>query len=68
MDDLNEGEAQRKLAQLRLEHQDLDTALRHLAVSPEFDQIQMQRMKKRKLALKDQILRVEALLHPDIIA
>ena len=68
MDDLNEAEVQRKLAELRLEHQDLDTALQHLAVSPDFDQIQMQRMKKRKLALKDQILRVEALLHPDMIA
>ena len=68
MDELNELETQRKLAQLRLEHRDLDAALQNLVVSSDFDQIQMQRMKKRKLVLKDEILRVEALLHPDIIA
>jgi predicted aconitase with swiveling domain len=58
----------RRLAALREEHRDLDAGLARLAESPLHDQVQLQRLKKRKLALKDQIARLEAGLLPDIIA
>ena len=53
---------------LKSEHRDLDDVIAHLSETRPFDQLQIQRMKKRKLILKDQILRVEAELVPDIIA
>lgn len=59
---------QQKLANLRAEHRDLDDAINALAEQAHANQIQIQRMKKRKLALKDQILKIENLLLPDIIA
>jgi len=59
---------QQKLAGLRAEHRDLDDAINALAEQAHANQIQIQRMKKRKLSLKDQILKIENLLLPDIIA
>ena len=56
----------RRLSDLRKEHRDLDTEIGSL--SPTEDQIPIQRLKKRKLSIKDQITRLEASLHPDIIA
>jgi len=67
IDDSTE-ELQRKLEELRQEHRDLDDVISHLSHSGQFDQIKLQRLKKRKLMLKDQIAQVESLLHPDIIA
>ena len=61
-------ELQRKLADLRAEHRDLDDAIAALAEQPHLNLIQIQRMKKRKLSLKDQITKIENLLIPDIIA
>ncbi len=61
-------ELQRQLAELRQEHRDLDDVISLLSRTGEFDQIKLQRLKKRKLMLKDQIAKVESLLHPDIIA
>lgn len=62
-------ELERRLAGLRTEHRDLDDVIRHLAGSPNsFDQLKLQRLKKRKLVLKDQIARLENILVPDIIA
>lgn len=58
----------RRLEALKVEHRDLDDAIRALEIAPGFNQIQVQRMKKRKLAIKDQILHLEGLLIPDIIA
>lgn len=58
----------RQLQELRTEHRDLDAAIAQAAGNPTFDQLQLQRLKKRKLSLKDQILRLESRLHPDIIA
>lgn len=57
-----------KLEVLRREHRDLDAAIEalHEAVNP--DQLMLRRLKKQKLALKDQISRVEDELTPDIIA
>ena len=57
-----------RLEALKSEHRDLDDAIRALEDAPGFNQLQVQRMKKRKLALKDQIIALENLLLPDIIA
>lgn len=62
-------EALRKeLAELRSEHRDLDDVIARLVGPGSYDQIQMQRLKKRKLSLKDEIAKVESKLLPDIIA
>ncbi len=57
-----------KLATLRTEHRDLDDVIARLAERAPFDQLQLQRLKKRKLMLKDQISQIESELLPDIIA
>ncbi|MBF0305922.1 MAG: YdcH family protein [Alphaproteobacteria bacterium] len=67
IDDSNELLRQ-KLAELKLEHRDLDDVIDRLARSFPVDQMQLQRLKKRKLMLKDQIIRLESDLVPDIIA
>lgn len=59
---------QNQLDDLRLEHRDLDDVIEHLIETRPFDQIQIQRLKKRKLILKDQIIRLESRILPDIIA
>jgi len=57
-----------RLHQLQEEHRDLDAAIFAMSEQGVFDQLQLQRMKKRKLQLKDEIARVEDYLYPDIIA
>lgn len=57
-----------KLGELRLEHRDLDSAIEALSSSSVRDQLQIARLKKKKLMLKDQILQLENELLPDIIA
>ena len=57
-----------RIDQLHLEHRDLDDVISRLCINPIQDQLQLQRLKKRKLGLKDQILRLESQLIPDIIA
>jgi hypothetical protein len=57
-----------KLRQLRIEHRDLDEIIARLTLDMHVDEIQMKRLKKRKLLLKDQIARVESLLIPDLNA
>ncbi len=57
-----------KLGVLRREHRDLDDAIHALASSGRGDQLTLQRLKKQKLALKDQIVKIEDQLIPDIIA
>jgi hypothetical protein len=57
-----------RLHELELEHFDLDDVIARLARDPAQDRIQLQRLKKRKLILKDQIQRLRARLIPDIIA
>jgi hypothetical protein len=66
MTDKRELEAE--LARLKQEHRDLDTAIEALEGIIAGDQLQVQRLKKRKLFLKDQISRLEDHLTPDIIA
>ena len=58
----------RKIADLKSEHRDLDEVIARLTESAPFDQLQMQRLKKRKLMLRDQIQKLESELLPDIIA
>lgn len=55
----------RKLAELRLEHRDLDAAIDRLALASDADELTVKRLKKRKLWLKDCIARLESALIPD---
>ncbi len=57
-----------RLTMLRMEHRDLDAAIEALRATPASDQIQLARLKKRKLRLRDEIAMLEDLLVPDIIA
>jgi len=57
-----------KLRVLILEHRDLDAAIDSMLLDKASDQLKIQRLKKRKLSLKDQISRIEDMLLPDIIA
>ena len=57
-----------KLENLKAEHRDLDYAIATLGEQAHFDQLQVQRLKKRKLKLKDYIDQIEAGEKPDIIA
>ena len=59
---------EQRLAELRMEHRDLDSALDSLAERRPHDPLQLQRLKKRKLILRDQIAELEDQLYPDIIA
>jgi len=65
---VDEEELRRRLAMLRTEHRDLDAAIHALSASDSQDQLQIARLKKRKLRLKDQIAMIEDYLTPDIIA
>ena len=68
MIDENTEEIRRQLAELQTEHRDLDDVINRIAADPLQDQLQLQRLKKRKLSLKDQISKLENQLIPDIIA
>ncbi|MEP7239969.1 MAG: DUF465 domain-containing protein [Devosia sp.] len=63
-----EAKLSMELAAKRQEHADLDAAVHTLTASGMSDQMLLQRLKKRKLALKDRIVQLENLLIPDIIA
>ncbi|MGI8527599.1 MAG: YdcH family protein [Pseudolabrys sp.] len=64
----DERELREQLARLQQEHRDLDAAILALQTTPGSDLIQVQRLKKRKLVLRDKIRQVEDQLTPDIIA
>jgi hypothetical protein len=68
MTDEEEGALREALARLQQEHRDLDVAIAALAASPGSDLLQVQRLKKRKLVLRDSIRQIEDQLTPDIIA
>jgi len=57
-----------RLVELKQEHRDLDAAIQRLAGDPTHDQLQITRLKRRKLLLKDNIARLERDLDPDILA
>ncbi|MCB2047626.1 MAG: DUF465 domain-containing protein [Novosphingobium sp.] len=65
---MTEEEMRKRLGALRIEHRDLDAAIDALEASGSTDQLQIARLKKRKLLLKDQIAHIEDYLIPDIIA
>jgi hypothetical protein len=62
------AQIQERLHALEIEHHDLDDVISRLSSDPKQDQLQLQRLKKRKLVLKDQIQKLRARLIPDIIA
>ena len=65
---ISDEEIERRLAQLRIEHRDLDDSIEALMATPRLDQLQLARLKRRKLRLKDEIAMLEDQLIPDIIA
>lgn len=65
---MNEQELKKRLDNLRIEHRDLDAAISALVSTGAGDQLQIARLKKRKLAIRDQMAIIEDYLVPDIIA
>ncbi|HEY7378629.1 MAG TPA: YdcH family protein [Steroidobacteraceae bacterium] len=57
-----------RLRQLRIEHRDLDDVIARLSLDFDVDEVQLKRLKKRKLMLKDQIAKLESQLIPDLNA
>ena len=68
MSDLDQEVLRKKLEELRLEHRDLDDVIHRLHMTGGIEQMQLQRLKKRKLKLKEIILKIEDELIPDILA
>lgn len=64
----SDAELRKRLFLLRQEHRDLDSAIEALVAGVGRDQLQVQRLKKRKLVLRDEIRRLEDQMLPDIIA
>ena len=57
-----------RLVALQVEHRDLDAIIQHLVLDPTRDELQVTRLKRRKLLLKDQIARLERQIDPDVSA
>jgi hypothetical protein len=68
MDEKDRAAILERLEELRVEHRDLDDIIHRLGGDPLVDQLQMRRLKKRKLGLKDMIKKLESKLIPDIEA
>ncbi|WP_322097211.1 DUF465 domain-containing protein [Pelagibius sp. Alg239-R121] len=68
MEETDREKMRQQLTRLLEEHRDLDDVIARIHDQVPFDQLQLQRMKKRKLMLKDLILKLESELLPDIIA
>ena len=66
--DDNQDQIVAQLHQLESEHRDLDDVIERLGDDKPFDQLKLQRLKKRKLALKDDIAKLRSQILPDIIA
>lgn len=62
------SEITRQLVELRIEHRDLDTVIDRMVIDPGCDELQLKRLKKRKLRLKDMIAYLENKLIPDLDA
>ena len=65
---MDPSEIARKLVELKVEHRDLDTVIDRLSVDRGTDELQLKRLKKRKLAIKDMIAWLESKLIPDLDA
>ncbi|MCD6036018.1 MAG: hypothetical protein K0R63_1759 [Rickettsiales bacterium] len=63
-----ENKYRRELEELRFEHTDLDRQIERMTGKESFDQLRVQRLKKRKLWIRDRTFYIEKLLYPDIIA
>ena len=68
MQDTQADYISKKLEFLLSEHRDLDDIIDSMVKNQVYDQLQLQRLKKRKLCLKDEIIKLRALIVPDIIA
>ena len=68
MDEKDRAAILERLEELRVEHRDLDDIIHRLGSDPLVDQLQLRRLKKRKLGLKDMIKKLESKLIPDIEA
>ena len=68
MEDEFENAMRQRIAELRVEHRDLDEAIHRMVEDPRVDQLALKRLKKRKLLLKDAIARLESELIPDLDA
>ncbi|HKO88804.1 MAG TPA: DUF465 domain-containing protein [Burkholderiales bacterium] len=68
MDEIERAMLEQRMMQLSIEHRDLDDVIKRLSEEFAYDRIQLQRMKRRKLVLKDQIAWLERQLDPDIRA
>lgn len=66
MDDPDLNALRQRIAEMRVEHRDLDEAVAALATDPWPDQLRLSRLKKRKLQLKDAIAKLESMLIPDL--
>jgi len=67
-DDMSEAALEARLIDLRQDHADLDAAVQAIALTPLPDMLLIARLKRKKLAMKDEIARIEDQLNPDIIA
>jgi hypothetical protein len=68
LSEVERADLRRQLERLREEHRDLDAAIEALGNAGAADRLQMQRLKKRRLGLRDRLSQLEDLLTPDIIA
>lgn len=68
MTDEEQALLREKLEELRLEHRDLDDVIHRMHMTGGLEQMQLQRLKKRKLRLKEMIVKIEDELIPDILA
>jgi hypothetical protein len=68
MDDIERAMLEQRIMQLKIEHRDLDAIIGRLGEQAITDQLQIQRMKRRKLLLKDQIAWLERQVDPDVPA
>ncbi|MBD8679595.1 YdcH family protein [Sphingomonas sp. CFBP 13720] len=65
---MDDSDLEQRLGIMRIEHRDLDDSIAALIASASTDQLQLARLKRRKLRLRDEIASVEDQLIPDIIA
>ena len=65
---MNPEAVKRRIIELQVEHRDLDQIIARLATEPTHDELQLRRLKKRKLQIKDQIMHLQIQLVPDIPA
>jgi hypothetical protein len=68
MDDVERAMIEQRIMQLKIEHRDLDDVIKRFGDQLVHDQLQVQRLKRRKLLLKDQIAWLERQLDPDVPA